>query len=162
MSSRVLHRPVTIVLLLAGTLCGCAPLQPAPRLAPLERYLPYAGEPIPSFVAFRVDSWEVLSDEKLVLWTGPNEAHLLTVQTPCSHLEFTEGLRVTTTASTVSHFEYIEFRDRPSRTLNRCPILEIRRLDIRRYKDDLKRHRARPAPSPASAPASMPVPTRLA
>jgi hypothetical protein len=135
---------------------ACAPMQPAPRLAPLERYMPYVGEPVDSFVAFRFDGWEVLSDDKLILWTNPSQAYLITVQTPCSNLEFTERLRVTQTGSTVSHFEQIEFRDRSSRMLSRCPIMEIRPLDIRRYHQDLKRRNGVPPTSTTPPPANVP------
>jgi hypothetical protein len=97
----------------------------------LERYLSYAGEPVDRFTAIRIDSWESLDDQHLVLRTGPNDAYLLTVYATCRDLRHTHAIRVVSQSSrTVSRFDEIMVgRDT-------CPIREIRPLDIKQMKAD--------------------------
>ncbi len=96
----------------------------------LTRYEPYVGEPVKSFTAFRPQSWQPISRTQLILWTGVNEAYLLTVANGCQDLQFKDAVRVTSTGNSISTFEkVIVGRDR-------CPITEIQPIDVRRMKAD--------------------------
>lgn len=121
-----------LVVLAMAMLAGCAsgPARVSTDQT-LERYLSYAGEPIDRFSATRIDSWESLDDQHLVLRTGPNDAYLLTVYATCRDLRYTHAIGVVSqSAHSVSHFDEIKVgRDT-------CPIREIRPLDIRQMRAD--------------------------
>ncbi len=121
----------TAITLLAcmGVLAGCA-AGPARVEAneTLERYLAYAGEPVRQFNSFGLHGWTPLARDRLLLWTGVNEAWLITVWDTCRDLDFANAIKVTSTASSISSFETVRVgRDR-------CPIREIRPVDVRAMK----------------------------
>jgi hypothetical protein len=96
----------------------------------LARYLDYAGEPVRGFTSFRLQSWAPLSRDRLVLWNGVNEAYLVTVWDTCQDLQFANAIRVTSTGSQVTTFDQVRVgRDR-------CPIKQIRPIDVRQMKAD--------------------------
>ena len=94
------------------------------------RYEPYLGEPVDSFTMFRHDSWEPVNRNQLVLWTGVNDAYLLTVMQPCQELPFANTVGVTTTVNRVSRFDSVLVRG------DRCPIELIQPIDVHRMKAD--------------------------
>jgi hypothetical protein len=114
-------------------LAGCATGTGVARMkneTPVDRYRPYIGTPIDHFTAFRFDSWESVGPNQVAVWTGVNEAYLITVWDTCRNLNFAQHIGVTSTGNTVSKMESLRVgRDR-------CPIESIRPIDIRRYKDD--------------------------
>lgn len=127
------HAPVRFGLLVAISLAlgGCA--TGVSRLSsetPLERYSSYAGEPVNSFTAFDINGWTALSDTKLVVWTGVNEAWLLTVWNGCQELSFVDRIRIKSTGSTVMRGDTVIVRR------DRCPISEIRPIDVRQMRAD--------------------------
>lgn len=128
------------VVLLAA---GCSGLPRRPEGALLNEYLPFAGAPIDSFHFFRLDSWTVVGRYQLVIWVTPFEAYLLTVQSPCEQLWFTQRLAITSTLHTVSHFESVLLRDH-----ERCLIQEIRPLDLKALKAARAAARAAAAGTP--------------
>lgn len=95
----------------------------------LERYEPYLGEPIRGFTAFRPQSWQPVSRNELILWTGVNDAYLLTVSNNCPELMFADAVRVTSTGSQISTFEQVRVRG------DRCPIEKIQPIDIRAWRN---------------------------
>lgn len=96
----------------------------------VQRYQNYAGAPVERFTAFRFTGWTALSRDKLVIWTGANEAWLLTVWNTCQDLQFAEGIRLKRTGSSVTRNDSVLVgRDR-------CPISEIRPIDVRQMKAD--------------------------
>jgi hypothetical protein len=97
---------------------------------PLERYTNYAGEPVNSFTAFNVTGWTALSDTKLVVWTGVNEAWLLTVWSGCREMSFAERIRIKSTGSSIMRGDSVIVRG------DRCPISEIRPIDVKQMKAD--------------------------
>jgi hypothetical protein len=126
-----MKRAFLAVALCATALAGCAG-----GLARLrgedagQRYVQYAGTPIEKFAAFRFDGWTPVSRNQLVVWTGVNEAYLLTVWDSCRDLQFANRVGVSSTTRTVSRFEHVTVgRDR-------CPISEIRPIDVRQMKAD--------------------------
>jgi Family of unknown function (DUF6491) len=118
---------VAVVVLLAGCATGISRL---PGEAPLERYQPYLGPPIQSFTAFRFDGWEMVSRNQLIVWTGINHAYLITVWDSCQNLNFAQRVGIPSIGSTVSRLDSVHVGR------ERCPIQEIRPVDIARYKAD--------------------------
>lgn len=100
----------------------------------VQRYMDYAGEPVNSFSLFGgLDNWQSLSRDKIVVWTKPNDAYLVTVQQPCSDLSFAQRIGVTSTGTTVNRgLDFVTARH------EKCTILEIRPLDYRRMQQDAR------------------------
>ncbi|MGH9379579.1 MAG: DUF6491 family protein [Thermoanaerobaculia bacterium] len=44
----------------------------------------------------RFDGWRPLGQNRLVVWTGDEDAYLLTVEPPCLDLEYATGISITT------------------------------------------------------------------
>ena len=128
--SRSMHHALLggVVALLLG---GCA--SGVDRLAgdtPLERYTNYAGTPVDRITAFDINGWTALSRNRLVLWTGVNDAWLVTVWDSCRDLEFADRIRVARTGASISRLDQIIVGG------ERCPISEIRPIDVRQMKLD--------------------------
>lgn len=96
----------------------------------LDTYEPYLEAPVHSFTALRHDSWQPISRTQLVLWTTINDAYLLTVMDTCPQLPFANTVGVSSTTSQISTLDYVVVRG------DRCPITEIRPIDVRRMKAD--------------------------
>ena len=133
-------RKLTITsVIVAAALAGCAGAVTKATGEQAEmRYRDYAGEPIDRFTAFSLDSWTAVSRNQLVVWTGINDAYLLTVWDHCDNLQFAERVAVKRTGSSVSKFDSVQVKDQ------RCPISEIRRVDVKQMKVDRAALRARP------------------
>lgn len=107
----------------------------------MQRYLAYAGDPVSGFSALgRIDGWRPLTRDKLIVWTGFNDAYLLSVEPSCMNLEFAMRIGLTTSvgSSVQSGFDYVRFRDGFRR--ERCRIVEIRPLDYRRMRQETDSH----------------------
>ena len=107
----------------------------------LARYLAYAGPPIPYFGwVGRLFSWEPLSMDQLVVQVTPgNDYYLLKVWPPCDLRMVTTGIGISSLSSTVyAHGDSVTLHTGSSSGLERCPIDEIRRIDYKRMKADLK------------------------
>jgi hypothetical protein len=128
---------IPAVLLTVALLAACKGVpQRSGEEGTLQRYMSYAGQPLDSFSALTISGWSALGRDKLVVWTGVNDAYLLTVESSCMSLEFAETIGVTTSvgSNVQSRFDYVRFRDGFRR--ERCRILEIRPLDYRRMKEE--------------------------
>ncbi len=110
-----------------------------------ERYAAYAGQPLDRMTWLgHFYSWESLGDNRLVVYTTPSDAYLLSVTPPCTDLNFVQSIGLTSTAGTVyPRLDSVKVRGW------RCPIAEIRRIDYARMRADL---RAEDAKAKASAP----------
>lgn len=129
----------TLSLLLVAVLAaGCASATSVRRsdLA-FEKYAPYLGDPVRSITAFRIHSWESVSRDKVILWTGVNEAHLVTISGSCPDLMFADQIGVTSTGRQISTFDKIVVRR------DTCLIETIRPIDVRLMKKDQKSREAR-------------------
>ena len=138
-------RRLALPLLVAGlglAATGCATTRGAPERVEtnpkLERYRPYVGAPIERIVSFKLDSWESVGRSQVILWTGVNEAYLVTVRSPCLDLDTSERIAVTSTASSISRFEKLIV----GRDGQQCWINEIRPIDVARMKADSKEEKA--------------------
>ena len=138
-----------LVLVLIAVLCTACASSPKRSHGErvLARYEGYIGAPIRDFTAFRQDSWQPISRTQLIFWTDFSHAYLLTITGNCPDLMFTDGIRVTSTGSSISTFDSVIVRD------DRCPIQEIRPIDIRQMRADEKELRDNPQPAkPDPAP----------
>lgn len=102
----------------------------------LERYRQYAGEPVSSVTTFgRYDSWRALGRDHLVVWTGINDAYLLTIAGPCNELPFATRIAIKTRGSTLDRGDSVILGRN-----QRCMITEIRPVDYRKMKQDAKKN----------------------
>lgn len=126
----------TVATALAG--CASTPQQAEPT-AKVQRYLNHAGEPVNSFSMFgHVNGWNALDGDRLVVWTGVNDAYLLSVDATCMNLQFANRIGITSTTGNrvQSGFDYVRFDD--GFTNQRCRITEIRPVDYDSVREDLK------------------------
>ena len=100
-----------------------------------DRFQAYAGEPVDHITWLgRFDSWEPIGRHELVVWTGVNEAYLIKVAPPCEDLQFANRIGLTSTAGTVSaRFDFVKVRGW------KCQIEEIRPVDYKRMRQDLRK-----------------------
>jgi len=118
---------ILVAMLAAGCASGPQRAQSDDKLA---QYLEYVGDPVRGFTSFRLQSWTPLSRDKLILWTGVNEAYLVKVWDSCPDLQFAHEIRVTSTGSHITTFDHVRVgRDR-------CPISAIWPIDVRQMKAD--------------------------
>jgi len=123
----------TLLVLLATTalVAGCAAGTSISRSEQaLEKYEPYIGEPIRGFTAFRIDSWQSVDRDHLILWTGINDAWLITIGGSCPDLMFTDRIRVTSTGNQISTFDKVIVRG------DTCLIDTIQPINVRQMKAD--------------------------
>jgi hypothetical protein len=95
-----------------------------------SKYEPYLGEPVKSFTALQHDSWQQISRTQLVLYTTINDAYMLTVDNNCPELPFAQTIGVTSTTSSITTFDSVLVRN------DRCRIMQIQPIDVRRMKAD--------------------------
>ena len=81
--------------------CSGIPLKER-QMAQRDRYHKYAGSPVNSFRSIGgFDGWTPIDKYELVLWTGVNDAYLITVEPPCEDLLFTDRIGLTQMSGTV-------------------------------------------------------------
>jgi hypothetical protein len=131
------HAIVIVMLLLSACATGVGRM---PGATPLERYQPYLGTPIQSFTAFSFDGWEAVGRNQVVVWTQINDAYLITVWDSCQDLNFAHRIGIRSTGNTVSRLDSIRIGH------DRCPIQEIRPIDVKHYKADRAAARLRTPP----------------
>jgi hypothetical protein len=122
----VLIASLSVVTILSGCASGVSRIHSSDTL----KYSDYAGAPIERFTAFNINGWESLARDKLIVWTGVNEAYMLTVWSTCPDLEFVQRVGLQHTGSMISRLDSVRVGH------TRCPIQEIRPLDIKQMKAD--------------------------
>jgi hypothetical protein len=124
---------IAVTLILLAACSAGIPVRQDPEEV-RSRYESYAGAPIDHFTWLgRYDGWEALGPDELVLFTAANRAYLLKVSPPCHDLRTAERVGFTSTGGSV----YARLDSLTTRTW-RCRILQIRRVDYRRMKADLR------------------------
>jgi Family of unknown function (DUF6491) len=112
-------------------LAGCTTGVPRHNeLTLVSDYVTSAGPPVDRFHTFRPYSWESVGGNQLVLWASPRDAYLITVWSSCTGLPFAYSIGLKTTTGTVSRFDSVLLPDR-----TRCPISDIRRIDLLKVKE---------------------------
>jgi hypothetical protein len=121
----------------------------AAEQAALARYTAYAGPPIDQFTWLgRFYSWEGLGRDRLVVFTTPSDAYLLKVWPTCDLRWVINLVGVSSTAGTVTaHGDTVSFNSGATGPM-RCPIDEIRRIDYKRMRADMRTQKNAAAPSP--------------
>ena len=121
-------RTLLVLVLTALLTSACGALKRNEKEPILANYEPYIGEPIRGFTSIRLSSWQSISRTQLILWTGANEAYLVTVSDTCPELQFTKTIRVTSTSSKGSTFDQVLVAS------DRCQIQHIQPIDVRRMR----------------------------
>jgi len=103
---------------------------------PLDRYDRYAGPPIDHF-AYRgtLDGWRAVDRDRVIVWTTPDDAYLLTVDSDCHDLTKVNRLRLTS-----SHDNFERAYDYMVIGVDRCGIRDIRHVDYAAMKHDAGGH----------------------
>lgn len=131
--------PALATLSLSALLAACSgiPLHESDQEV-RDRFNAYAGEPIDRLTWLgRFDSFQPISRNEVVVFAGPSDAYLLRVGPPCDNLQFANRIGVTSTAGTVSRFDSVIVGRWPG-WRDRCPIEEIRKVDYRRMRADMR------------------------
>ncbi len=140
---------VLLILLTATALSACASQSPRERDAEAyELYRDFAGPPVDEFTYLgRYDGWRSLGRNLLAIRTTTSDAYLLTVQGPCSELEFANTIALTSTGNTVRRGLDSVRTGRVS-----CTITEIRPVN---YAGLRKAQREEAARNKAQEPAAQ-------
>lgn len=137
MWKRTVAVALSSVVLLAG--CAIGPGSFRERQdASLALYEKHAGAPVDRVRSMhRMDRWRSLGPDRLVIWTSVNKAWLFTLRAPCTGLEFTQSIRVSSSIGIVDRRfdKIIVERDE-------CFIEEIRPVDYRALLRDQQQSRA--------------------
>lgn len=130
----VMRLKVVAGLLAALGVAACVQAQTRERQQErLDELLPYAGEPVDSFRFWNLTQWELVGSDKVVVWPRLQEAFLITVDEPCTDLEWAKSIAVTSSAQRVTaRFDSVKAGK------DRCRIKEIRPLDMKRYQRERK------------------------
>jgi len=130
---RLVASSLLAVMVLAGCSSGGIPKH-EDEAQVRARFGAYAGEPIDRMTWMgQYYSWEPIGENQLVVFTTPSDAYLLKVSGPCTDLKFVTSIGLTSTGSTVySRLDSVKVRHW------RCPIAEIRRVDYKRMRADMR------------------------
>jgi hypothetical protein len=137
-SIRLAALALAVPLLAAPLLASCSTSRErmAAELSEVQRH---AGDPVNSLQFFRMDRFEILGRDSIVLWTRPNQAWLIEVDEPCFGLDFATSVGVTSNMNRVyRNSDFVVFKDQ------RCRIDQIRPIDVKA----LKAERRGEAPAP--------------
>jgi hypothetical protein len=106
---------------------------------PGSNYADYAGEPVDTIRTLNaINGWTPVSRTRLVIWTGVNDAWLLTVWDTCRDLTFANGISVTRSGRQITRFDKVLVGG------DSCQITEIRPVDVKQMKADRKAAKAGP------------------
>jgi hypothetical protein len=111
--------------------CSTTPARTYER-DPLDRYDRYAGPPIDHF-AYRgtLDGWRAVDRDRVIVWTTPDDAYLLTVDRDCHDLTTVDRLRLTASRENFDRaYDYIVIG------ADRCRIRDIRHVDYAAMRQD--------------------------
>lgn len=124
-----------VLALVAGSACADTP---ETQKKNFDRYAPYLQEPVEQFPFWSLYKWQLVGADKVVVWSTIKDAYLLTVEQPCTRLEWAHAIGVT---SQQSHFVSRRL-DFVTAEQDRCRILEIRPIDSARMQKDKEENAA--------------------
>jgi hypothetical protein len=139
---RLVASSLLAVMVLAGCSSGGIPKH-EDEAQVRERFAAYAGEPIDRMTWMgQYYSWEPIGENQLVVFTTPSDAYLLKVSGPCTDLKFVTSIGLTSTGSAVySRLDSVKVRHW------RCPIAEIRKVDYKRMRADMRAEAEKATPA---------------
>ena len=121
---------------LVASACATTGLNQTERLA---LYRANAGAPVGSIRKWNNSvQWRVLSDDALVVWTRPNEAHLFEFRTRCTGLRSARTITISNFSGLVSsRFDTVTITAPVTASSARtgCRISSIRPLDMQAIND---------------------------
>ncbi|MFT3930373.1 MAG: DUF6491 family protein [Spongiibacteraceae bacterium] len=85
------------------------------------------GEAVDRIEHYRVDGWNYIDDQHIVIYAGPSNRFLITLLTHCRDLSSTEHIGFTTTTNSLTKFDKLVVRDM-SGIMQNCPITQINTL----------------------------------
>jgi len=129
---------ITATLLAAALLFGSAASATADREAEqLARYEQFAKPPVQDMPFWRMDGYESLGRDAVMVWTSVKDAWLIRVYEPCSDLQWANSIGLTSNMHRVStKFDFVLARK------SRCMIKSIQPVDYRAYRDAKKQEDA--------------------
>lgn len=92
------------------------------------------GEKVDRIEHYRVNGWNYIDDQHIVIYAGPGNRFLITTLNDCRDLSSTENIGFTTTTSSLTKFDKLVVRGAGGMVQN-CPITQINALT----KTDAKR-----------------------
>lgn len=124
---------IAMLAALALLLGACSSVPPRERMAnSLAEYQAAAGDAVGSFWFPRLQSWEPLGEQYVLIRTGPRDMYLLTLEQPCNELPWASSIGLSSSTNRVhAKFDAVLVRDQ------RCRILQIQPVD----RDALKQAR---------------------
>ena len=98
----------------------------------LARFKHYAGAPVDEFRMVDVFQTQIVGDRNVVVWPAINVAYLITVDAPCSKLEWAKAFGVTQhmRMKVTKSFDFVTFDNQ------RCKIAEIRPVNYKAMLGD--------------------------
>lgn len=121
---------VALLVLAAAALPAWAN-QTSSERADLARYQKYAQAPVDHVHYYQINGFQYLAPDKVAVWFGVNKLYLLTVQTPCPNLGFTNAIGLTAQNQNLyKNFDFVTFDHR------RCKITGITPVDELQMKKD--------------------------
>jgi len=149
-------RTKLLTLTALAALAACATSHNTGQQDALQRYLAYAGDPIKSFTWLgQFYSWDGLAKDKLVVFTTPSDAYLLSIAPPCDMRFVINRIGLTSTGGTVYARLDSVIADTPGTGRWTCPINEIRPIDYKRMRAE-GRAKAQPSRDGDGTPAATP------
>jgi hypothetical protein len=137
-AGRAAHRALALAVVAVLSLSACASGLARKDEVGLK-YTDYAGDPVDTVRTLgAVNGWTPVSRTQLVIWTGVNEAWLLTVWDSCRDLTFANSISVTQSGRQITKFDRVLVGE------ERCAITEIRPVDVKQMKADRKAVKAAP------------------
>jgi len=129
---------ISILVVLTFSIAGCSGTPPKERRAQsLAEYQKFADPAVNNFPYFRLESWEVLGRDKLVIWTSARNAYLLTVDGGCPDLEWAQVISLTSNANQISkNFDAVIVRGLKCQIRQIEPIRYDELLEARHAKAD--------------------------
>lgn len=96
----------------------------------LDEYAPYLMAPVDEFRFWSLYKWQLVGPDKVVVWSTIKEAYLLTVEEPCTQLQWTKNIGVTSQAS----HKVLRRMDAVIAGNDRCRIVQIQPIDYARMQ----------------------------
>lgn len=126
-------RAILALLLMGLSIAGACAQTREVQATALAAYQPYLGEPVEQFRFHELQSWQLVGDLKVVVFPRLNEAWLLTVDAPCTELQWTHSIGLSSSVHVVHRrFDFVVAGK------DRCRINEIRPIDYKAYRDARK------------------------
>ncbi len=85
------------------------------------------GESIERIEHYRVNGWNYVDDQHIVVYAGPSQRYLISTLNYCRDLSSTENIGFTTTSSSLTKFDKLIVRGAGG-IVQHCPLTEIKTL----------------------------------